>query len=161
MKEYVLGFMFDIPAEQVLLIKKAKPDWQAGRLNGVGGKVERYEVPHAAMVREFKEETGVDEENWEETILFYNDMAVVYCFRAFRPIKTLHTARLNTQVSLAEEPCEIYSVKFLPSTVLPNLHWLVPFHACRTTLDEGWFVRSKYLDPSIPCGTYFFVPCAL
>jgi hypothetical protein len=38
MQEYVLGFMFDVPAEQVLLIKKAKPDWQAGKLNGVNAE---------------------------------------------------------------------------------------------------------------------------
>jgi 8-oxo-dGTP diphosphatase len=150
MQEYVLGFMFDIPAEQVLLIKKAKPDWQAGKLNGVGGKVEQRETPHAAMGREFKEETGVDAEHWEETLLFYNDKAVVYCFRAFHPIKTLRTARLNTAISRAEEPCEVYSVKHLPNNVLPNLHWLVPFHACRTTIDEGWFVRSANLDHGVP-----------
>ena len=53
MKEYVVGFMF---SEEIL---KNKPDWQAGRLNGVGGKVEPNEYPDQAMVREFEEETGV------------------------------------------------------------------------------------------------------
>jgi len=44
----------------VALIKKSKPDWQAGRWNGIGGKVEPTDASDAAaMAREFEEETGV------------------------------------------------------------------------------------------------------
>lgn len=58
MQEYVLGFAFD-DLGRLALIKKARPEWQAGRLNGVGGKVEDGELYHEAMSREFREETGV------------------------------------------------------------------------------------------------------
>ena len=59
-KRYVLGFCFDFAYKHVVLIHKLKPDWQFERLNGVGGKIEvrAGEGAMAAMVREFKEETG-------------------------------------------------------------------------------------------------------
>lgn len=57
-KTYCLGFAFD-DMGRVCLITKDKPDWQRGRLNGVGGTIEPGEDAVAAMVREFKEETGV------------------------------------------------------------------------------------------------------
>ena len=61
MKEYVLGFAFNKRKDEIVLIEKQKPDWQKGKLNGVGGKLENEdESPLYAMVREFKEETGVD-----------------------------------------------------------------------------------------------------
>lgn len=55
---YVLGFAFDFDLEHVALIRKNRPKWQAGRLNGIGGKVDEGEHPESAMVREFDEETG-------------------------------------------------------------------------------------------------------
>lgn len=59
MKRYVVGFMFDDDRQSVCMIVKNRPAWQAGLLNGVGGKIEANEPPVAAMVREFTEETGV------------------------------------------------------------------------------------------------------
>jgi len=63
MKRMVLGFAFNPLDNTVLLILKARPDWQAGKLNGVGGKREcdgalGWEDPFMAMAREFHEETG-------------------------------------------------------------------------------------------------------
>lgn len=56
MKDYVLGFAFDRRGA-VALICKARPDWQQGKWNGIGGHVERGEIPSSAMAREFMEET--------------------------------------------------------------------------------------------------------
>lgn len=58
MRSYVLGFVFDLEYRDVLLIQKARPAWQAGRLNGLGGKVEEGEAFYQAMERELAEETG-------------------------------------------------------------------------------------------------------
>lgn len=58
MKRYVLGFAFD-HLGRVALIRKNRPAWQAGKLNGVGGKAEDGEKAVDSMVREFLEETGV------------------------------------------------------------------------------------------------------
>jgi 8-oxo-dGTP pyrophosphatase MutT (NUDIX family) len=56
--EYVVGFVFDPDESHLLLIWKNRPAWQAGKLNGPGGKRENGETPLAAMEREFGEETG-------------------------------------------------------------------------------------------------------
>lgn len=63
--KYVLGFLFSPEGDRVVLIRKSKPAWQKGRLNGVGGKVEPKEKFYQAMVREFSEETGLLVENWK------------------------------------------------------------------------------------------------
>lgn len=56
--KYVLGFAFD-DLGRIALIHKVKPKWQEGLWNGIGGKVEGNELDVEAMVREFREETGV------------------------------------------------------------------------------------------------------
>lgn len=58
MKHYVLGFAFD-KDRRLALIRKKRPDWQAGRWNGIGGHVEQDESCREAMAREFVEETGI------------------------------------------------------------------------------------------------------
>lgn len=67
-QQYVCGFLFNQDRTAVVLVRKNKPAWQAGKLNGVGGKIEqighrpgeqRTESPQEAMAREFSEEAGV------------------------------------------------------------------------------------------------------
>lgn len=53
--EYCVGFAFF--GSDVILIRKARPAFQKGLLNGVGGKLELGENFLQAMVREFYEET--------------------------------------------------------------------------------------------------------
>ena len=62
---YVCAFVMD-HAYNILLIRKKRPDWQAGYLNGVGGKIEFGESVREAMSREFYEETGIsiEKHNW-------------------------------------------------------------------------------------------------
>lgn len=45
--------------DRILVIRKRKPEWQKGRLNLVGGKIEEGESVLDASVRELKEETGL------------------------------------------------------------------------------------------------------
>lgn len=92
MKEYVLGFAFDEGKKAVVLILKDRPDWQKGKYNGIGGKVELSDesLLHA-MIREFYEETGVvtETQDWGvfAEMVFINDKlggeAKVYCFKMF------------------------------------------------------------------------------
>lgn len=63
---YVVGFLFDPSLRRVVLIRKTKPQWQAGKWNGVGGKIESGEQPYNAMCREFFEETGMVVADWKE-----------------------------------------------------------------------------------------------
>jgi 8-oxo-dGTP diphosphatase len=56
---YVLGFMFNLEGDCVVLMEKKRPAFQVGMLNGVGGKVNEGETPEVAMARECLEETGI------------------------------------------------------------------------------------------------------
>lgn len=46
-------------SSEILLVKKDRPDWQKGRLNLVGGKIEEGETPEQAALRELQEESGL------------------------------------------------------------------------------------------------------
>ncbi len=54
----------------------------AGKLNGVGGKVEFHETARGAMLREFREETGVDTYGlkWREFGLMEGPGYCTYCY---------------------------------------------------------------------------------
>lgn len=45
--------------DRTLMLKRSKQDDQAGKWNGLGGKVEFGESPQEAMIREVKEESGL------------------------------------------------------------------------------------------------------
>jgi len=64
MIEYVIGIIYDTEKSQTLLIRKNRPEWQLGMLNGVGGHIEPSETPYEAMVRECKEECNLTLYNW-------------------------------------------------------------------------------------------------
>jgi 8-oxo-dGTP diphosphatase len=59
MQRYTMVFAFD-PQGRVALIRKNRPDYLAGKWNGIGGKVEPGEGYEVAAVRELREESGLD-----------------------------------------------------------------------------------------------------
>jgi len=70
-KEYVVTFLFTTNMDKVWMVEKQKPDWQKGCLNGIGGKIEKDELPIEAAIRELKEEAGIDKMNlWELGYMF-------------------------------------------------------------------------------------------
>lgn len=93
--QMVVGFAYDFMNNAVLLIEKKRPSWMAGKLNGIGGKVEPGETPIAAMCREYYEETGIltTESDWS---LFH------YEKRRDGPELFFYCARLDGIVALAE-----------------------------------------------------------
>lgn len=123
MKLYVLGFMFDADREKVLLVEKTSPPWQAGKLNGVGGKIEENEAPQAAMCREFLEETGINTslDDWEGKLAMRSKDWIVYVYRAEGPIQ------LAKQITKKDKPI-CARINYLQNyTTIPNLRWIVPF----------------------------------
>ena len=120
---YVLGFMFSPDENEVVLIRKNRPTWQAGRLNGVGGKVNSGEGYYEAMVREFEEETGVTEREWTH----YADMdGIDWNCRIFYSFSEKY---LDAQ-TMTDEPIVIETVETacrLDATqAISNLKWLIP-----------------------------------
>lgn len=119
-----LAIVFNAQLTQVLLIRKQKPVHHAGKLNGLGGKVEPAESHRRGVCREVAEEAGlvVPARQW----------------RRFGTIKwTVWQVSLWTvQLTAAQEkqlPPQFadpavgwYPVDQLPSTVVANLHWLIP-----------------------------------
>lgn len=128
-KKYVLGFAFDYKREHVVLIHKEKPEWQSGKLNGVGGKVEKEDsCIHDSMVREFFEETGVITRNddWTHyaTMSFDNDVmgggAEIYVFR-------MRNNEIKACSTYEQEVVEIIPLSEVYSRpLMQNLHILIP-----------------------------------
>ncbi|KKK84855.1 hypothetical protein LCGC14_2779130, partial [marine sediment metagenome] len=56
MKHYVLGLVYNIALDHIVLIKKKKPKWMNNYWNGVGGKINDNETPMEAIHRETAEE---------------------------------------------------------------------------------------------------------
>lgn len=122
-KEYVLGFLFMHYNTEVVLIRKNKPEWQKGLLNGVGGKIEPGENPMEAMIREWREETGTDVTDWHRYVTMDFSGATVYVF------KCQMVGCVEVQ-SATDEQVGVFSVADVlasPVTItIPNLKWLIP-----------------------------------
>jgi len=118
--DYVCGFLFKGEnADRVVLIRKNKPEWQAGNLNGVGGKVEPAELALDAMKREFKKETGANFHDWKRFCTLDGPGHRVIFFRGLDPYNLIGVS------SCTEEEVGIYSCDNLSGTIR-NLHWLIP-----------------------------------
>ena len=91
-KQYVLGFIFNY-AGDILLIEKKRPEWQAGLLNGVGGKIEPFELPKAAMSRETKEETelNIPEDYWRFVCLIEGEDYQTHVFTCIYDTRSVIT----------------------------------------------------------------------
>lgn len=129
---YVLGLAFTPNKTAVALIEKRHgPACLIGKWNGVGGKVEPGESTIDAMVREFKEETGVEirKEMWDMFLtLRTNADEVIHVFRSFHVavLKVLTTT--DETVELVDRArLEAYPVEHFPRLVTPfNLSWIIP-----------------------------------
>ena len=117
-RRYVAGFYTD--GSRVALVEKIKPDWQRGKLNAIGGKIEEFDGnnPSTAMRREFMEETGVEYWDWVHTVTLVGPDYEVFFF----------VGRGNPSAckQMEEERIITASVEALPSDCIPNLWWILP-----------------------------------
>lgn len=122
---YVCGFLFDEEKNHVLLIKKNKPEWQAGKLNGIGGKMESGEAPLESMVREFKEEAGIYIPSilWKNFCVLKGSDYVVHFFTATVPKDVFFSF---TQMTEEKVVCISCNFHYNEHKMLPNLAWLLP-----------------------------------
>lgn len=139
MKRYVLGFAFDTYGERVVLIEKQKPTWQAGKYNGVGGKIEENEDPIDAMVREFEEETGVATEDTDWKLLGYMGGPDWSC-----DVFYFHDADVCGNVgTTTDEKVGVFPVNQLPA-VISNLNWLIPAANNHKYNEGDFYLEVKY-----------------
>lgn len=121
MKSFVVGFIFNTTLTRVALVTKTHPEWQKGRINGVGGKIEDGETPEAAMVREAHEEAGIETvvSDWWEVVTMQRPNVEVYFFACT-------VADEGMIRSMTEEQVAWYDVQTLPTNVINNLRWMIP-----------------------------------
>jgi len=122
---YVAGFLFSEDHNQLLLIQKNRPKWQAGLYNAIGGKIEPGETDLAAMHREFKEETGLEDLEWKQVMVLTGQAVEspgweVVFYKAF-------SNKVYRAKTLTDEKLGLVNVVDVPRTpTIPNLKWLVP-----------------------------------
>jgi 8-oxo-dGTP diphosphatase len=116
--------------DRVILIRKNRPDFQKGKWNGIGGKLEANESPLDAMVREFREETGIVTQptDWQLTLSMTGaaDDAntkqgfCVWYYRTF--VSVFPTIQQTTD--------ELVNIKYVDelydTPTLDNMKWILP-----------------------------------
>jgi 8-oxo-dGTP pyrophosphatase MutT (NUDIX family) len=115
-KAFVIGFAFNEAKTEVVLISKNRPEWQAGLLNAVGGKIEDNDTPEYAMQREFHEETGVviAQHRWTQQAIMNFDSSDVYVLSA-----TLSDSEMSSVDSVTDEQVDIYDVNCMLTNAVP------------------------------------------
>lgn len=142
MKKFVCGFAFDKERRKLLLIRKNRPEFQKGLLNGVGGSIKRGESSYDAMEREFQKETGIKIQAAKWTLFctltipadqsHYGQKSRIFFFGTC-------TDTIWSAQSITDEQVELNSVQDLPSyshDVIPNLNWLIPMYLN----DPTWYM---------------------
>jgi 8-oxo-dGTP diphosphatase len=147
MQKYVLGFMFSPDYKNVLLIEKNRPEWQRGKINGVGGKVGNGERYENAMVREFQEETGVTtlSTDWNWLCQFGDDTYLVEVFWTT-------SEDWNKAESITDETIFKASVALLNNysdSLLPNVKWMVPLAIDKVIGFSGKIITTMNSDKNV------------
>ena len=122
MKRYSLGFVFNGSLDKVLLMHKLKPEWQAGKLNGLGGKVEEGETALSCISREIQEESGlvIPCDQWKFIGELNGEDWTTGVYGA------IYHGPTEDAKSIEKEPINWFNPSTLPENIIPNLSWLVP-----------------------------------
>lgn len=144
--QYVVGIMFCSEGERVALIRKNRPAWQKGLLNGIGGKIEAGETALEAMVREFREETGTEvaADRWSHYHTMQGREKDGSSFRVefFATIGDLEALK-----TMEDEPIEIQEVSSLHpkrTDVVDNLSWSIGLAYDHMTDGRPCVTRTTY-----------------
>lgn len=118
---------------RVLGILKNRPEWQAGRWNGIGGKIEPGEWPIDAMCRETKQETGLDIPASAFSLICRlhsmtpsDPYSVVYFYKAWHDGEALE--EVSNSGGPTDELCRLVSIGVITADnahVHYNLRWIL------------------------------------
>lgn len=123
----------------VLLVLKDKPEWQKGKLNLPGGKIEEGESPEQAATRELKEEAGYDPLLPVRVMGCMQDGPnTIYCVKAV-------VAARGELCPREEETQEIFWMKWHKAVhdkrLIPNLRVIISLMMSGVT---GWIIGDTY-----------------
>lgn len=128
--QYVVGILYENdprekPSPHVILMEKMRPEWQKGKLNGVGGKIENGEDPQEAMAREWEEEVDTPHDIEWDLFCALNDHqggAMVFFFRSQMP----EEAEIFDFSAAEDEPLISVSIDNIwRGDVIWNIPWVV------------------------------------
>lgn len=122
--QYVCGFMFNEEKTRVALIEKKRPNYQLGRLNGIGGKVEDGESPKDAMIREFDEEADLHVTDWQHFLNINGEnwqVAYYYNWCSNKVFEDEILAKTDEEISKVDVNDVLSGALFQ----IANLPWLV------------------------------------
>jgi len=133
---YVAGITFSNTSTKVMLIRKSRPEWMKGKLNGIGGHIEPNESPLEAMRREFTEETKLVSPYWTPFAVLTGigltskvstapnkpqQPWLVHWFTAIIPNHTDYMPEGTT-----DEPVSWFNLEDIHHyPIMPNLLWLI------------------------------------
>lgn len=121
--KYVVGLVFHEDLSKIAMIRKNRPEWQKGLLNGVGGKIEEGETPLQAIIRETEEEFGIVIDHWDHMIDLQYDHAP--CELSIFRTKVCNATYNNITSMTDEEAVSIDIANLDHMNVLNNLQWLI------------------------------------
>jgi NUDIX domain. len=118
---YVLALLFTPDRQRVVLMRKTRPAWQAGRVNALGGKLLPGESAAAAASREVSEEAGVrvPADAWRELVVWRDPVYRMHVLSAFHAAAGHARTAEDQEVFLAD-------ADDLPDECIENLRWLIP-----------------------------------
>ena len=145
--QYVAGFAFDSQG-QVALVRKRRPVWQAGKLNGIGGHVEHDDLDSwAAMQREFREETSLDIHDWHRFCTLHGHFTPDSKERFVVHFFTVRVKSLKHTQTTTDEEILVVPLRDIPNhKCLPNLAWLIPMALGINSDSADYFaIHEKYV----------------
>jgi 8-oxo-dGTP diphosphatase len=116
---FVLALLYSVDHSQVVLMRRTRPAWQAGRVNGLGGRFIPGETAAMAARREVREECGVDVAEWREVLVWEDAEYVMHVMRG-------ESERAREARTIEDQEVFLADVHALPHDVIDNLRWLVP-----------------------------------
>lgn len=140
MKGYTVGFIFNTDLSKVVLVLKSHPDWQKGKLNGPGGKIEEGEDSCGCVVREILEETGLEtkKDGWRYFAKINSEDWFVDFY------SYVHTGSKEDVTSQTDEVVGWFDARPLPKQVVDNLNWLIPMGIDKIKNDDFYICKIEH-----------------
>lgn len=131
-QKYTVGFIFNRDFSKVLLVHKETPEWQKGKVNGIGGKYEKGESAEECISRETYEEARlkIPPASWMYVGVLRQSRGDVGILTA------KYNGNLDDAVTNDHEAVEWFDIVKLPENVISNVRWLIPL--CLDKLQNGF-----------------------